>query len=653
MNILRFSFYRCASLIILSSFLLIIHENLSASLVILIASVALIFLRKKIQGHLFSLLNVFLDLVTLYLIIEESGGLKSPLLFISIPVAMAHTVIHGRNYALVISFLLVTIFGTTFTLSSSGDAILLLVGLLSTLILVVIGTGWLLTLLKDSKAEVERSKISLEDLSVRQKNLIDGITDGIITTLENLQIVSLNHAAEIFLNTAALDATGKRLATILSEAGATNFKNYTTTSLEFLTPQEITFQKSNNVTRVLSLSGRILKSGADTDERYLMFILQDVSTLKDIEGKLARQEEMARILSDDYISESPSSFENFIGISQVMRRVFGLIEKVAPSEATVLVTGESGTGKELVARAIHGRSSRASQNFIAVNCGAIPEGLIESELFGHKKGSFTGAISDALGLFRQADGGTIFLDEIGELPLPMQAKLLRTLQEKSVRAVGGDRDIPINIRIVAATNRDLRSEMQKGTFREDLFYRLNVIHLNLPPLRERREDIPFLVKGIISRLRKNTLPVVSAGAMELLLSYRYPGNVRELENIIERALVLGGDAILPEHLPELLKPIGKSSSSKDERVQQLETTVIDLNQSLTLPVNLDEILANIEREYLNLALKKARGVRKTAAKLLGINFRSLRYRLQKFDFESDLVEDDDRKNKENLGQFLP
>jgi two-component system response regulator PilR (NtrC family) len=599
------------------------------------------------------LLNVFLDLVTLYLIIEESGGLKSPLLFISIPVAMAHTVIHGRNYALVISFLLVTIFGTTFTLSSSGDAILLLVGLLSTLILVVIGTGWLLTLLKDSKAEVERSKISLEDLSVRQKNLIDGITDGIITTLENLQIVSLNHAAEIFLNTAALDATGKRLATILSEAGATNFKNYTTTSLEFLTPQEITFQKSNNVTRVLSLSGRILKSGADTDERYLMFILQDVSTLKDIEGKLARQEEMARILSDDYISESPSSFENFIGISQVMRRVFGLIEKVAPSEATVLVTGESGTGKELVARAIHGRSSRASQNFIAVNCGAIPEGLIESELFGHKKGSFTGAISDALGLFRQADGGTIFLDEIGELPLPMQAKLLRTLQEKSVRAVGGDRDIPINIRIVAATNRDLRSEMQKGTFREDLFYRLNVIHLNLPPLRERREDIPFLVKGIISRLRKNTLPVVSAGAMELLLSYRYPGNVRELENIIERALVLGGDAILPEHLPELLKPIGKSSSSKDERVQQLETTVIDLNQSLTLPVNLDEILANIEREYLNLALKKARGVRKTAAKLLGINFRSLRYRLQKFDFESDLVEDDDRKNKENLGQFLP
>jgi len=267
-----------------------------------------------------------------------------------------------------------------------------------------------------------------------------------------------------------------------------------------------------------------------------------------------------------------------------------------------------------------------------VNCGAIPENLIESELFGHKRGAFTGAETDNTGLFRQADGGTIFLDEIGELPIHMQTKLLRTIQQKAVRPVGGDRDIPINVRIVAATNRTLKKEIELGNFREDLFYRLNVININLPPLRDRKEDLPLLINSTLKRLLKSdATPVIPPATITLLLHYTYPGNVRELENILERALVLGGEVLLPEHLPDSIRvPNEPSTPSRKGGI-----TEIIVDESIEFPIKLDDLLGGIERRYLEVALVKTNGARKKAADLLGMNFRSFRYRLQKFGIKDD------------------
>ncbi len=307
-----------------------------------------------------------------------------------------------------------------------------------------------------------------------------------------------------------------------------------------------------------------------------------------------------------------------------MSQLFKMVDRVAQSTANVLVLGESGTGKELVAKAIHSGSGNGHKPFVPVNCGAIPENLIESELFGHKKGSFTGAESDHIGLFRQAEGGTIFLDEIGELPLQMQTKLLRALQEKRVRPVGSSTDVPINVRVVSATNRNLKDEVKEGRFREDLYYRLNVISITLPALRERKEDIPLLVHAILERLVPDgARPILPPASVQALMNYSYPGNVRELENILERAVVLGGQVVLPEHLGEA----GKASSNT---IAPLRETQIIVDETIQFPVNLDDILSNVERKYLQLAMEKSSGSKKKAANLLGINFRSFRYRLQKF-----------------------
>ena len=313
-----------------------------------------------------------------------------------------------------------------------------------------------------------------------------------------------------------------------------------------------------------------------------------------------------------------------------MRKVFSLIERVAASEANVLICGESGTGKELAARAIHAGSHRRRGPFVAIDCGAVPESLIESLLFGHKKGSFTGADTDQTGLFKQAHGGTLFLDEIAELPLLMQAKLLRAIQEKTIRPIGAEREIVIDVRIIAATNKNLRQEVTGGRFREDLYYRLNVVGINLPPLRERKEDIPLLVNAILKHLIKTGgLPLVPPASLQILMNYDYPGNVRELENILERAVVLGGEAILPEHLPEYMC---HQATLKDQSHSpgDLQETQILVNENLQLPVDLDTLLSTIERKYLEIALIKTNGVKKRAAELLGMNFRSFRYRLQKF-----------------------
>jgi two-component system response regulator PilR (NtrC family) len=308
---------------------------------------------------------------------------------------------------------------------------------------------------------------------------------------------------------------------------------------------------------------------------------------------------------------------DLVGKSHAMRRVMELVGRVAAARTSVLITGESGTGKEMVARALHEQSDRAAGPFVVVNCGALPEALMESELFGHERGAFTGASTRSEGVVRAADGGTLFLDEIGELPLELQVKLLRVLQERRVRPVGGSREVEVDIRVVAATNRDIEQEVSAGTFRQDLFYRLNVIRLHLPPLRERPEDIPLLAGHFVQKhaaLARKRLDL-SPEALRWLVQQPFPGNVRELENAIGRAVTLAvGDRIAVDDVA-----LGAPRQSAPSR-----------EVALGEGFDIDAYLGEIERSLLLKALEQSKGVRTEAAKLLGTTFRSLRYRLAKY-----------------------
>ncbi len=315
-------------------------------------------------------------------------------------------------------------------------------------------------------------------------------------------------------------------------------------------------------------------------------------------------------------------YSGIIGGSRRIREVFDLLQKLAGSQATVLITGESGTGKELAARAIHTGSSRNNKPFVAVNCGAIPESLIESELFGHTKGAFTGSVADRAGLFEQANGGSLFLDEIGELPLTMQTRLLRVIQEREVRRVGGTTSKKIDVRLIAATNRDLAQQVKEGSFREDLYYRINVLQVVMPPLRERVEDIPQLIQHLAEKHGSKNL-VISGDAMKALMAYDFPGNVRELENIVERALVLDQNCITMESLPHQM--LGNARQ-------------LDLSSTVEFPddgINLEDSLGQLEQQYLLRALEKAGGNKTLAAELLGMTFRSYRYKLSKYGLAGD------------------
>jgi len=319
-------------------------------------------------------------------------------------------------------------------------------------------------------------------------------------------------------------------------------------------------------------------------------------------------------------AESKNSFSGLIGKSRKMVSLYEMIEKVAPSGVTVMISGESGTGKELAAKAIHFNSDRCKQPFIAVNCGAIPETLMESELFGHVKGAFTGAVIDRPGLFEQADGGTLFLDEIGEVPLLLQSKLLRVLQEREIRRVGGGETRKIDVRIITATNRDLEAQVSEGTFREDLYYRLNVVDLIMPPLRDRPEDIVLLAEHFFKKhAGKSSLPsgILSPEALDFLWGYQFPGNVRELENIIERGVALGAGEITLNLLPQQVLRF----NSEHKALEEIEIPYGGMD--------LDAYLAGIEKRFLLKALEKSGGVRKKAAESLGMTFRSFRYKLSK------------------------
>jgi DNA-binding NtrC family response regulator len=346
----------------------------------------------------------------------------------------------------------------------------------------------------------------------------------------------------------------------------------------------------------------------------------DVDELKIIVQKALERAEL--VDENVYLKkalEQKYTFNNIIGRSARMQAIFSLIERIARTASTVLIQGESGTGKELIARAIHYASPRAANRILAINCGALPETLLESELFGHERGAFTGAVREKKGLFQEANRGTIFLDEIGEMSLTMQVKLLRALQERKIRKVGGNAEESIDVRVIAATNQNLEERIAKGDFREDLFYRINVIPIQLPPLRQRREDIPLLVDFFLQKYcaEMNLAPrQISIDAMRMLEGYDWPGNVRELENMIERTLALShAETITTKDMPVQLLTHRKSHAE-----------IISLPEE---GLDLEAYLEDIRAQLMVQALERTGGVQTQAAELLGMSFRSFRYYAKK------------------------
>jgi DNA-binding NtrC family response regulator len=384
-----------------------------------------------------------------------------------------------------------------------------------------------------------------------------------------------------------------------------------------------TLQSESKVTPVIMLTGtKSVKTAVDAmklgaaDYLSKPFDVEELRIVVDRALNSQALEREVRQLRAQVVQRY--AFHNLIGKSQGMQEIYGKIEQVADSRTTVLITGESGTGKELVAKALHYNSSRRERPFIALNCAALPETLIESELFGHEKGSFTDATARRVGQFEQAHTGTLFLDEIGDLSAVTQAKLLRVLQEREFTRIGGVQSIKVDVRIVAATNKNLDELVRKGQFREDLYYRINVIALYLPPLRERGEDVPLLAKHFLAkRVDEEKRPHIEFGkeALELLTRYPWPGNVREMENIIEQAFIWSQHApeIIPEHLPTILKNDSRSSSLRDD--------------TLAGRMSLEKAVMEFEREIILDALKRTNYVQTHAANLLGISRRMLKYRM--------------------------
>lgn len=346
----------------------------------------------------------------------------------------------------------------------------------------------------------------------------------------------------------------------------------------------------------------------------------DLSDFQALVKNALKSKSKAEVIEEDS-RDNPYHFNRLIGESPEMRKVYDLIKRVAKTKSNILVSGESGTGKELVSRAIHEMSPKSKRPFVVISCAGIPENLIESELFGYKKGAFTGAVTDKEGLFDVADGGTVFLDEVGELSLPIQVKLLRVIQEKTFTAVGGVEEKHVDVRFISATNKNLEQEVIDGNFREDLYFRLNVIHIPLPPLRRREGDLPLLVEHFLKKCSEEqgkNIHKMSTYALGILHQYRFPGNVRELENIIERSVALEtSNIILPESL---------TLSHFREREVEKRRRRFDIGPD---GIDLDKVMAAIEKEYIFKALDLANGSRQKAARLLGINTRSLRYRMEK------------------------
>jgi two-component system nitrogen regulation response regulator GlnG len=366
------------------------------------------------------------------------------------------------------------------------------------------------------------------------------------------------------------------------------------------------------------------------------FILKpfDIPQLQDL---IKRALEAAHAMKEKVALPAQLGAEDFrtgiVGISPPMQQVYKLIGQVAPTDATVLIHGESGTGKELVARAIYSNSNRANKTFLAINCAAIPENLLESELFGHEKGAFTGALNQRIGKFEQCDGGTLFLDEIGEMPMPVQSKLLRVLQDGSFSRVGSNQSIKTDVRIIAATNRDLAEACKKREFREDLYYRLNVVSIVLPPLRQRLADIPLMVSYFMNKWRARTPggpSKISTEALQAMQAYHWPGNVRELENVIQRAMVLAnGDTITQADLPREITQATTTQPATATPIGTLDDAIATLFAHARQNPDV-KLLDFIEREFIVRALDSTQGNQAQAAALLGITRATLRKRIETF-----------------------
>jgi two-component system response regulator PilR (NtrC family) len=496
--------------------------------------------------------------------------------------------------------------------------------------------GFLASKLSEAERLLKEKHTDYLELEALKETLLLGVGSGVAITDAEGRINYFNSQAQALTALTEEGVKGKKLDQIFS--GMTRDFNRSGAEGSVLT-DEITFIGSQGNPKQLRLTVAPLSNASQRIVGYVS-VFEDISKQREAEEKLRIEDELRRA-REFALEPRPAEaghgdfyFEGIVGKSTDIDRIHHLVQKVARSNTNVLITGESGTGKELIARAIHLNGSRKTMPFVAVNCGAIPESLMESELFGHARGAFTGAVAEHLGLFKQADQGTIFLDEVGELPLHLQVKLLRVLQEKAFTPVGASKQVKVDVRVISATNRDLQKEMEDGRFRRDLFYRLNVVQIQMPPLRKRKEDIPGLAHHFMRQFavsQGKPVEEISSGALMHLVSYDYPGNVRELENIIEHAVAVATKNIMTEEdLPAHVK-----GGSTDEEVELFERTApggADLFFAKGL--SLDVELETHEKCILLGALKRANGVQKRAAEILGINYRSLRHRLEKYDLLS-------------------
>jgi two-component system response regulator PilR (NtrC family) len=513
----------------------------------------------------------------------------------------------------------------------------------STLVPIVLSIGsffviaWLSGFLTNKLSETEKllkeKQIDYQELDAFKEALLQGIGSGVAITDQEGRINYFNRQAQFLTSLEEASVKGKRLNEIFSGLSYDFQRNRNSGPV---VTDELSFPASQGRQKQIRLT---LAPLSNANEQLIGFvsIFEDITKQKQIEEKVRLEEELRRAreveLKQDTTGAENSEFhfEGVIGKNGGIEKIYQLIRKVATSNTNILISGESGTGKELVARAIHLNGPRKNKPFVAVNCGAIPESLIESELFGHVRGAFTGAVADHTGLFKQADQGTIFLDEVGELPLHLQVKLLRVLQDKSFTPVGGSKPLKVDVRVISATNRDLRKELEEGRFREDLYYRLNVVQMVMPPLRSRREDIPILAHYFLRKFADShdkKVEEVSSSALMQLMNYSYPGNVRELENILEHAVAVTNKNILTEEdLPQHLKGV---SITEDAEIFE-KTAPGGPEHFFSKGLSLDTELETHEKCILLGALKRANGVQKKAAEILGINYRSLRHRLEKYD----------------------
>jgi PAS domain S-box-containing protein len=448
----------------------------------------------------------------------------------------------------------------------------------------------------------------------RFEAVIQSISDGVMTVDSDWRITCFNKAAERISGVSRKKAIGRRCYEVLKSniCRDTCAMRYTIETGRPVVNLAVYLENSHGTQVPVSISTAVFK---DKDGN----LRGGVETFRD----LRQVEEFRKEIKKSY------SFGDIISKSNKVKKILGILPTIAESDSTVLITGESGTGKELFARAIHGLSQRNKNPFVAVNCGGFPETLIESELFGHESGAFTGATRAREGRFARAEGGTLFLDEIGDLPLPLQVKLLRVLQEKIYEPLGGTRPLNANVRIITATNRDLNKMVADGTFRQDLYYRVNVIKLEIPPLRERLEDVPLLVDHFISRfsaLYSKDIAAVSHDAFDILMSYDYPGNIRELENIIEHGYVLSpGGLIHVKHLPDSLRPTLDSFVRADT-------------------------FEEMERQFIIFMLKKNKWNRLAAAREMGIHKTTLFRKIKKLGIR--LPDQDGRHKPEGRVAFM-